>query len=96
MRLRLTIERHALPPTNIIWHIDIGSAPSIYTLLQKVNEIIPIESADRWGLEDYAVELKGTQGVNYECLHFQKISQVFKEDDLVMQVIFPLGHKTLY
>jgi hypothetical protein len=89
MRLRLTVERHALPPTNIVWHIDAGSAPSVSKLLDKVNEIIPIESGD-WGLEDYAVELKGRNGVNFECLHFQRVLQVFKEDDEVMYVVLHL------
>lgn len=84
MRLRLTVERHALPSTNIIWHIEKSSAPTIHFLLEKVNEVIPIESADQWGLEDYAVELKGSNGVNFECLHFQEVFKVFKEDDEVM------------
>ncbi|CAG8983486.1 hypothetical protein HYALB_00000655 [Hymenoscyphus albidus] len=88
MRLRLTVERHALPSTNIIWHIEKTSAPTIHFLLEKVNEVIPIESADQWGLEDYAVELKGSNGVNFECLHFQEVFKVFKEDDEV--IIRPL------
>ena len=83
MRVRLIVERHALPPTNLIWHIDVASAPTISKLLEKVNEVIPVESGD-WGLEDYAVEVRGSHGVNFECLHFQKVTQVFKEEDEVM------------
>ena len=52
-------------------------------LLEQVNEIIPVESSE-WGFEDYAVELKGSNGVNFECLHFQQVGKVMKEDDEVM------------
>ena len=86
MRLRLTVRRHGLPETPVIWDVDTQcSAPTISQLLEQVNEVIPIESAD-WGLEDYAVEVKGTEGVNYECLHFQPVGKVMKEEDEVMYV----------
>ncbi|KAL3422587.1 hypothetical protein PVAG01_06743 [Phlyctema vagabunda] len=89
MRLRLTICRHSLPDTPIIWDIDAQTgAPTISTLLEQVNEVIPIESED-WGLEDYAVEIKGSRGgLNYECLHFQPVEKVLHEDDEV--IIRPL------
>jgi hypothetical protein len=88
MRLRLTVRRHGLPETLIIWVIDTSAAPTVYQLLEQVNETIPIESDGEWGLEDYAVEIKGINGVNYECLHFQSVSSVMKEDDEIMSVCF--------
>jgi hypothetical protein len=89
MRLRLNIRRNGLPETPIIWVIDTSAAPTIYQLLEQVNETIPIESDGEWGLEDYAVEIKGSNGFNYECLHFQPISSVMKEEDEVMFVLMP-------
>ncbi len=86
MRLRLTVRRHGLPDAPVVWIVDTSSSPSptISQLLEAVNEAIPIESDGDWGLEDYAVELKGTNGANYECLHFQHVAAVMKEDDEVM------------
>lgn len=90
MRLRLTIRRHGLPETPVIWVVDTSTAPTVYQLLEQVNETIPIESDGEWGLEDYAVEIKGVSGVNYECLHFQPVSCVMKEEDEVMFVFLCL------
>ncbi|POS86112.1 hypothetical protein EPUL_001077, partial [Erysiphe pulchra] len=84
MRLRLSICRNGLPETLITWAIDTTHSPTIYQLLEQVNEVVPIESDGEWGLEDYAVELKGYNGVNYECLHFQTVASVMKEDDEVI------------
>lgn len=80
MRLRLSVQRHSLPPTSILWNVPETSSPLAYTiarLLEDVNHIIPLE-AEHWGLEDYVVEVQG-----FECLHFSPVSQVLKEDDLV-------------
>ncbi|CZR53317.1 uncharacterized protein PAC_03195 [Phialocephala subalpina] len=90
MRLRLTVKRHGLPDTPVVWVVDTTSSPSptVSQLLEAVNEAIPIESDGEWGLEDYAVELKGANGANYECLHFQHLAVVMKEDDEV--IIRPL------
>ena len=63
--------------------VDSSPSPTIAELLESVNESIPIES-DEWGFEDYAVEVKGNGGIDYECLHYQQVSKVFKEDDEVM------------
>jgi hypothetical protein len=82
MRLRLIVRRHGLPETPIIWNVDLETI-TISQLLEQVNDAIPIESGD-WGFEDYAVELKGSNGVNYECLHYQVVGKVMKEDDEVM------------
>jgi hypothetical protein len=85
MRLRLTVKRHALPDTPVVWNVDPVSS-TISQLLEQINEAIPIQSDGQWGLEDYAVELKGNNGVNFECLHYQAVGKVFKEDDEVMHV----------
>ena len=84
MRLHLAIERHGLPVVRILWTVgstalplEGGVAITVSKFLEQVNEIIPLESDD-WGLEDYAVEVKG-----YECLHFQDLTQILKEDDVV-------------
>ena len=85
MRLQLTIQRHALPPTNILWTVQAQDPTStsahasatISQLLEDVNDIVQLET-ENWGLEDYVVEVGG-----YECLHFQPIVSVLKEDDKV-------------
>ena len=94
MRLQLLIQRHALPPVTII-HTT-GTGPSSHTtcrsatiadLLSDVNDVIPLESSDgEWGLEDYVVEVAATgdQNLTYECLHFQPIELVLREDDEVL------------
>ena len=94
MRLQLSIERHTLPPTQILF--STASYPSAHTsarnatiadLLHDVNDLIPLESADgEWGLEDYIVEVAATadQDNIYEALHFQSIDSVLSEDDEVV------------
>ncbi|KAF2259779.1 hypothetical protein CC78DRAFT_620743 [Lojkania enalia] len=80
MRLRLRVQRHELPPTNILWSVPDASSSQAYTvarLLEDVNNIIPLE-AEQWGLEDYVVEIGG-----FECLHFSPVFQTLKEDDQV-------------
>lgn len=86
MRLRLTVQRHGLPDTSILWPAKDHPSPTIAELLEAVNESIPIE-AEEWGFEDYAVELRNTEGKGYECLHYQKVSDVFREDDEVVYVL---------
>lgn len=87
MRLKLTVRRHSLPPTRVLWtagsfppYTATGSSGIISQLLEQINEVIPLES-DEWGLEDYAVEVGG-----FECLHFSDLNQVLKEDDEVWWV----------
>ncbi|KAM0135121.1 hypothetical protein ACHAP3_005212 [Botrytis cinerea] len=88
MRLRLNVRRHNLPDCPIIWDVNTStSAPTVSELLNEVNDVIPIESTE-WGMEDYAVEVKGKEGLNYECLHFQPVDKVMKEEDEV--IIRPL------
>jgi hypothetical protein len=83
MRLRLQIERNALPTTQALWPVRSGKS-TIAQLLQSVNEIFPLES-DTWGLEDYSVSIGG-----YECLHYHEVGVVCKEDDEL--VIRPLQY----
>jgi hypothetical protein len=84
MRLRLIVQRHCLPPVQLLW--TVGDVPLPFTpepaatisqFLEQVNEVIPLESED-WGLEDYAVEVRG-----FECLHFSELSHILREDDEV-------------
>ena len=85
MRLRLTVQRHGLPPMQVLWTVGTvrpgyvagGAGVTVSQLLEQINEIIPLESSD-WGLEDYAVEVQG-----FECLHFSELTEVLKEDDEV-------------
>ncbi|KAL9115924.1 MAG: hypothetical protein Q9227_000292 [Pyrenula ochraceoflavens] len=89
MRLRVNIQRHGLPATNILWTSEPAfphssashKSATISQFVEDVNSIVPLESGE-WGLEDYVVEVGG-----YECLHFQPIS-IFQENDQV--VIRPL------
>lgn len=81
MRLRITVQRHGLPPTPIIWSVDKPES-TVSELLEVINDVVPIEAGE-WGLEDYAVEVKGVDG-NYECLHFLPLAKVMKDEDEVM------------
>ncbi|ESZ94447.1 hypothetical protein SBOR_5165 [Sclerotinia borealis F-4128] len=88
MRLRLTVRRHNLPDCPIIWDVNTStSTPTVSELLDQINDVVPIESTE-WGMDDYAVEVKGKEGINYECLHFQPVGKVMKEEDEV--IIRPL------
>ena len=86
MRLQISVKRYSLPSTNVIFTTrSFGPSPAtsssdatIAQLLEDINEIVPLESAD-WGLEDYAVEVNG-----YECLHFSPIDAVLRDGDQVV------------
>ena len=83
MRLRLRIERNALPPTQAVWPVKDGKS-TIAQLVQHVNEIFPLEG-ETWGLEDYTVTVGG-----YECLHYHELQAVCRDEDEV--VITPLQY----
>jgi hypothetical protein len=87
MRLRLVVRRNGLPLTPVVWNTS--SEITIAQLLEQVSETIPLESGE-WGLEDYAVELPGEFGLNFECLHYQQVGAVMREDEEVMYAILPL------
>ncbi|KAL2824775.1 hypothetical protein BDW59DRAFT_82495 [Aspergillus cavernicola] len=121
MRLHLTIQRHGLPVTRILWTtsppslfghnltspssmipatssaVTSSRAPNAlfanggYTvaqLLEDVNEVIPLEteprlfedqSSGQWGLEDYVVEVAGS-----ECLHYMEVEGLLRDGDEVL------------
>lgn len=85
MRLRLVVRRNGLPDTNVVWPVPLENNPTVAKLLEQVNDILPLESGE-WGLEDYAVELQSSDGSSFECLHFQPLRSVLKEDDQVLYV----------
>lgn len=80
MRIRLCVKRNGLPDASLLWpavdQIN-GSKQKIADLLTAVNETMPLESLS-WTLEDYVVEVAG-----FECLHWQFLSDVLKEEDQV-------------
>ncbi|KAK4113417.1 hypothetical protein N656DRAFT_797291 [Canariomyces notabilis] len=82
LRLWLVVQRHAIPEVRVVFAVKLNNEPTIAHLLEQVNEIIPLESGD-WGLEDYAVELRDIDGRGFECLHFQQVSAVLKNDEEV-------------
>ncbi|KAI1408015.1 hypothetical protein F5Y13DRAFT_205097 [Hypoxylon sp. FL1857] len=82
MRLRLVVRRDGLPEERLVWNVALENDPTVSKLLEKVNEIVPLEF-DQRGLEDYAVELHDDDGTSFECLHFHSVRTVFKPDDRV-------------
>ncbi len=83
MRLRLVVRRHGLPETKVVFNIRVDHDPPISNLLEQVNDAIPLEHGE-WGLEDYAVELRGSDGDAFECLHFQPVTSVLSKDEEVL------------
>ena len=83
LRLRLVIRRHGLPEVRLVFSLALHSDPTVVKLLEQVNETVPIESSD-WGLEDYVVELRDLEGNAFECLHFQEIRAILRQDDEVL------------
>ncbi|KAI9368282.1 hypothetical protein BJX61DRAFT_546685 [Aspergillus egyptiacus] len=121
MRLHLTIQRHGLPVTRILWTtsppslfghnlpnpssilpatssaVTSSRAPNalyanggytIAQLLEDVNEVVPLEteprlfdnqSSGQWGLEDYVVEVGGS-----ECLHYMEVEGLLRDGDEVL------------
>ncbi|SPO06565.1 uncharacterized protein DNG_09255 [Cephalotrichum gorgonifer] len=83
MRLRLTVRRSGVPEVKLMWNADADADSTISRLLSGVNEVVPLESGE-WGLEDYAVEYKDEKDEGFECLHFQVVRDILKEDDPVL------------
>lgn len=83
LRLRLVVRRHSLPEVRIIHHVPLENDPTIADLVDQINEIIPLESPE-WGLEDYVVELRNKEGYAFECLHFQQVSKLLKDEEEVL------------
>ncbi|KAF7553221.1 hypothetical protein G7046_g7171 [Stylonectria norvegica] len=82
MRLRLVIRRHAVPEVKLVWPCNASEDLTIAKLLAQVNDVVHLESGE-WGLEDYVVELADDKGGSFECLHFQSVAKIFKDDDQV-------------
>ncbi|KAI0179391.1 hypothetical protein GGR52DRAFT_304633 [Hypoxylon sp. FL1284] len=82
MRLRLVVRRDGFPEERLVWNISLENDPTISKLLEKVNEVLPLEVGQK-GLENYVVELHDDDGMNFECLHFQPLRTVLKPDDRV-------------
>ncbi|KAH6983362.1 hypothetical protein BKA56DRAFT_347094 [Ilyonectria sp. MPI-CAGE-AT-0026] len=83
IRLRLAIRRHAVPEVKLVWPCVTSEDLTVAKLLAQVNEVVPLESGE-WGLEDYAVELTDGNGGSFECLHFQQVGRILKEDDQIL------------
>jgi hypothetical protein len=83
LRLRLVVRRHALPEVRLVFAVQLDTDPTIANLLEQVNEIVPLESSD-WGLEDYSVELRDPSGHGFDCLHFQPVASILKNDEQVL------------
>ncbi|KAG7289987.1 hypothetical protein NEMBOFW57_006366 [Staphylotrichum longicolle] len=86
LRLRLVVKRHGLPEDRVMFAVQLDTGPTISNLLEQVNEVFPLESND-WGLEDYAVELRDATGRGFDCLHFQQVSVILKNDEEVLHLI---------
>ncbi|KAG5987370.1 hypothetical protein E4U52_007668 [Claviceps spartinae] len=87
IRLRLAVRRHGVPEVKLVWPCERSADLTIAKLVASVNEVVPLECSE-WGLEDYAVELVGADGDSYECLHFQLVAQILKDEDQL--IIRPL------
>ncbi|KAL7933096.1 hypothetical protein V8C35DRAFT_59599 [Trichoderma chlorosporum] len=83
IRLRLVIRRHGLPEVKLVWPCSCSEDLTIAKVLEQVNDVIPLESGE-WGLEDYAVELADGKGGSFECLHFQQVGRILKDEDQVL------------
>lgn len=83
LRLRLVVKRHGIPEDRVMFAVQLDTDPTISNLLEQVNEVFPLESND-WGLEDYAVELRDATGRGFDCLHFQQVSVILKNDEEVL------------
>lgn len=89
IRLRVVVRRHAVPDVKLVWPCSATEDITVAKLLSQINEVVPLEGGE-WGLEDYAVELADARGGTFECLHFQLVSHVLKEDDQVVYVFATL------
>ena len=70
-----------------MWNVKADTDFTISRLIANVNDVVPLESAE-WGLEDYAVEY-GDGEDGFECLHFQVVKDILKEDDHILYVSSP-------
>jgi hypothetical protein len=84
MRIHLSIERNGLPTVKLLWPVaedENGKKSIVSRLLAKVDETIPLETED-FALEDYILLVDGS-----ECLHYQNLSDVLKDEDHITLVL---------
>ena len=81
IRLRVVLQRNGLPEDRFMLPVSLEDGPTVATLLEQVNSTyFPLET-DQWGLEDYAVYRRASDGTTFECLHFSPIHSLFRDDD---------------
>ncbi|KYK54040.1 hypothetical protein DCS_05994 [Drechmeria coniospora] len=83
LRLHVVVQRLGVPDTCFVWPCPLAGKPIISQLLAQINDVVPLESGE-WGLEDYVVELVSAHDGTFECLHFQPVHQVLKDEDTVI------------
>ncbi|XP_044715631.1 transcription factor atf21 [Hirsutella rhossiliensis] len=83
IRLRVSVQRHGVPEVKLIWPCARSHDLTVSKFLSQINEVMPLESGE-WGLEDYVVELADGTGGSYECLHFQPVPHILKNDDHIL------------
>ncbi|KAL1897273.1 hypothetical protein Cpir12675_002377 [Ceratocystis pirilliformis] len=96
MRLRLVVRRAAAPDSRLLWNVPDQVDYPVSQLTAQVHTVLPLysEANPSSTLEDFVVELIDKNGGSFECLHFQQITDVLKEDDQVL--IRPLRQDELY
>ncbi|PHH52399.1 hypothetical protein CFIMG_003552RA [Ceratocystis fimbriata CBS 114723] len=96
MRLRLVVRRAAAPDSRLLWNVPDQVDYPVSQLTAQVHTVLPLysEADPSSTLEDFVVELIDKNGGSFECLHFQQITDVLKEDDQVL--IRPLRQDELY
>lgn len=81
MRLYLSISRHKLPSVSLVWKVssEARDTTTVAQFLDQVDAVIPLrDEASSWTVKDYVVSLGG-----YECLHWQRITDVMENGDEV-------------
>lgn len=93
LRLRLVVRRHDLPEVRVLFSINLQDEPTIASLLEQVNDTVPLESAD-WGLDDYVVEIEDSHGYAFECLHFQPVHTILdRDEEVIIRPLFTADRK---
>ena len=94
LRLRVAVQRHGVPDVRFVWPCARPADLTVAQLLAQINDVVPLESGE-WGLEDYAVELVASAADapavarGYECLHFQQVQHILKDEDQVLYATLP-------
>ncbi|POR31813.1 Uncharacterized protein TPAR_07985 [Tolypocladium paradoxum] len=83
LRLRVSIQRNGVPEVKLVWPCARSHDLTVSKLVAQINDVVPLEGGE-WGLEDYVVELSDGKGGSYECLHFQQVAQILKDEDQVL------------